>query len=211
MESKYESREDNFKTKKKYRIVESRIKLIIQFHNISLITNNPEPQSKESERGQKMELLISEIYEYIDQEFQKLNISLKTLNSLLKFFDELQPNCDYISIFSTDIVVIYLFKKFYESGKFSRLFRNLVSIKKKIFILKLDDFYVDKTLYENISNEIFGGLYDLHKHKQDDYIGYEMHKFLSDLVANDIWQINDVGRFYIQPKRILKSIFLIFI
>ncbi len=36
-------------------------------------------------------------------------------------------------------------------------------------------------------------LYDLFKHKNDAFIGFEMHKFLADLVANDIWQINVVS------------------
>jgi hypothetical protein len=185
---------DNLKTNnKKYKNVISRIESMIRFHDISFIAANLESQNKETEQDEKIESLINEIYDYIEQTFQKLNIDFKTINSLFKFCDDLQPHCDYISIFSTDVIVIFLFKKFFESGKFNRLLRNLVSIKKKVFILKLDDFSIDKSLFENINNDVFGGFYDLYKHKNDDFIGYEMHKFLADLVANDIWQINDVS------------------
>ena len=55
------------------------------------------------------------------------------------------------------------------------------NIKKQIFILKLDHFDVDEKEFESSNKECCVRCYDLYKHKEDSYNGYEFKRLLNDL------------------------------
>ena len=132
----------------------------------------------------KISFIIQEIYYFIQNEFQRLNLSLDGvyfLASSLSIF-----NTIYYYIKNCNIVIIFLSKSFYESGKFQKIFNNLRSIEKKIFALKLDDFILDQSIF-NEKVEYFGGIFDLYKHKDDGFCnGYEFRNLIRELEKENI-------------------------
>jgi hypothetical protein len=112
-----------------------------------------------------------------------LNISLDGvyfLASSLSIFNTL-----YYYIKNCNIVVIFLYKSFYENGKFQKIFNNLRSIEKKVFVLKLDDFVIDNRIFHE-NEEFFGGIFDLYKHKEDFCDGYEFRSLIKKIENENI-------------------------
>jgi hypothetical protein len=130
------------------------------------------------------------IYSYLSNDLnQKLKLTTATAvgattstgtrfcGEIIEFVDSLELRFNLI--FSP--VIIYLFKSFYESSHFKAVYKNLIDIKKQIFILKLDNFEVDEKEFESSNKECCVRFYDLYKHKEDSYNGYEFKRLLNDL------------------------------
>ena len=124
--------------------------------------------------------LKNSILEYIEQEFKKLNISLKIINYLFAFIHKFSPYSDINELYETNVIVIHLFKQFYESGKFTHFFKNIVSIKKQVFILKLEEFTIDENIFDD-NAEYICGIYDLYHHANDDFDGYQLRRLFDDI------------------------------
>jgi hypothetical protein len=76
--------------------------------------------------------LLNQIYNYIENELEKLDLDLEALNFLFNlpfnWYSYQHTPYSYKCINSAKAVLIYLFKSFYESGKFKKLVENLTSI-----------------------------------------------------------------------------------
>ena len=130
---------------------------------------------------------LNEIYNYIKEEFERLDLNIEAVNFLFNLSDTSLYNkkrYDYSVIKYSKIVMIYLFKSFYDSGKFKKIVDNLRSIKKKIFVLKFEEFDIDFNLN---NNEYICGVFDLYKHKEDSYDGYELRRLFKMLENEDIY------------------------
>ena len=135
----------------------------------------------------KKDPILYHIYDFIKEEFEKLNINIETINFLLNLTENnLIENklYSYRHIKNSKAVLIYLFKSFYDSGKFKKLVDNLSSIKKKIFVLKFEEFDIDK-YFDN--NEYVRGVFDLYKHKDDSFDGYELRRLFQKLEDDKVF------------------------
>ena len=120
--------------------------------------------------------MAEEIYDYIKDKFHNLNIDFN-LVAICNL--PLNQKYNYNSVKQTSVVFIYLFESFYKSKKFKIAFKNFLSIKKKVYILQLEEFYIDYSIF--LGEEFFGGIYFLYKHKDDSFNGYELRRLLSEL------------------------------
>ena len=114
------------------------------------------------------------LIQYIDIIIDK---KLNEFIEILDFLENLEIRVNYV----LSPVIVYLFKNFYESGRFKVIYKNLLGIKKNIYIVKLEDFQVNEKEFENLNEECCINYYDLNKHKDDSYNGYEFRRLLNDL------------------------------
>ena len=127
--------------------------------------------------------LKNKIIRFIKVEFKKINVSMKSINQLYSFIPTFSTYTKINEIYETNTVIIYLFKHFYETGKFQHFYKNIVSIKKNVYILKLEDFWIDETIFHD-SAEYFCGIYDIYRHAKEGFEGYELSRLFNDLNAN---------------------------
>ena len=141
----------------------------------------------------KMKHLINEIFSNVSDECNKLNIDLKTIDTVLKFLNFLDfPTLTYhlySYIESTDVFVILLSKHFYDSGYFQKLYIKLLKAYKSLYVLQLDDFKMDFQQLGVTANDKYG-FYDLSKYKNDSYDGYDMRRVFYDIFMNENIQLN---------------------
>ena len=102
----------------------------------------------------------------------------------------------YGLIRNSEVIIIYLFKSFYDSGKFKTIFNNLTSLNQNIYVLKLEDFDIDQKIFRENHN-YFRGIYDLYKHKADSFDGYEFRRLLEMLDKENYYKIIKYVNFYI--------------
>jgi hypothetical protein len=131
--------------------------------------------------------LLNQIYNYIENELEKLDLDLEALNFLFNlpfnWYSYQHTPYSYKCINSAKAVLIYLFKSFYESGKFKKLVENLTSIKKSFFVMKLEEVDIEREVQDN---KYVCGVFDLYKHKEDSYEGYELRRLFKELEELDI-------------------------
>ena len=63
------------------------------------------------------ELLLKEIYCFIKSEFAKSNLNFDVISFLFNLSLS-SEQFDYANIIKSESIILYLFKSFYESGKF---------------------------------------------------------------------------------------------
>ena len=130
------------------------------------------------------EYLFNEVSYYVKKELKQRKVKLNSIQSIFSFLWFLQPfdpDYNYYSIVSSKIFIIFLFKTYHDSGKFGRFYKNLASLKKKIYILKLEDFNIDQNIIES-NNESLAGVFDLYKHQDECYDGYEFRRLIDELI-----------------------------
>ena len=129
----------------------------------------------------RREILMGRIYSYVTTDLnRRLKFTTNGTNfcgEILDFLENLEIRVNYV----LSPVIVYLFKNFYESGRFKVIYKNLLGIKKNIYIVKLEDFQVNEKEFENLNEECCINYYDLNKHKDDSYNGYEFRRLLNDL------------------------------
>jgi hypothetical protein len=73
-------------------------------------------------------------------------------------------------------ILFLLTKDFFESYKFRKLFREATRLKKKIYLIKLEEFDFDVGNYENV--------FDISRHEECKYEGYLTRKLVRELPEN---------------------------
>ena len=86
----------------------------------------------------KSHQIVNQIYNFILEEFEKLNSNIEAMQLIL-------------CLKNLEVILIYSYKSFYDSGKFKKLVENLTSVEKAIYVLKFEDFDID----ENFKDTIF--------------------------------------------------------
>ena len=95
---------------------------------------------------------INEIYSYVEKELNNVKIDIQVIVYILCFMYHLAyGRFDvYETTMISQAVVIYLFKSFHDSGKFSRIYRNEISISQVVFIVKVENFEIVFFTSENL-------------------------------------------------------------
>ena len=106
-------------------------------------------------------------------------------NSAENFFkNKIKDNINIRSIFSKindfKINVFILFQQYYESNKFKILFESALRLKKRVLIIKMEEFElnIDKK-DEAFPNQI--KIYDLSSLQEHNYEGYQTRRLLKDM------------------------------
>ncbi len=132
---------------------------------------------KEISRIPELNELLRAVYILIHDEFTKLDIDINTVERVLLLLSRTCSNFTYENLIRSKLIVILLTRQFNDSEKFQILFQKYIKLRKKIFIVKLDDFEMDIPAKLNS----FVQVYDMFKHKTDKFEGYVTRNMLVDV------------------------------
>ncbi len=152
----------------------------------------------------KFYFLQDKIYEYIKVKFKQVNINWHLMEALFDLLARTKLNLtsyNYYFAKSAHTFVIFLYRSFHDSGKFKKIYKNLLSLLKNIYIVKLENFEIDPSIFEmenfkveennyKISKLLLGGIYDLYKHRKDDFDGFVLEDLLWALRSEEDMLIN---------------------
>lgn len=152
--------------------VEARIRLKINLKNLKLETKIDEIAKK---------CITITVLKHLVNMYGTYDMRL--VNSVLQFLENISYVRDsdhHYKLFKSNVIVITLTKEFYDSGRFEKLLRNFTLLKKPIFVVKYADFDIDSNIFKGIQGPV-KGVYNLNKHKEYDYDGYELRRLFADL------------------------------
>ncbi len=131
---------------------------------------------KEISRIPELNELLRAVYILIHDEFTKLDIDINTVERVL-LLTRTCSNFTYENLIRSKLIVILLTRRFNDSEKFQIIFQKYIKLRKKIFIVRLDDFEMD--IPANLNS--FVQIYDMFKHKTDKFEGYVTRNMLVDI------------------------------
>jgi hypothetical protein len=122
-------------------------------------------------------MLIKETFNEIIEELKSLEIDPLKIENVLRFLNRNNSYFLYETLIRSKIIIIFLTKEFFETEKYKILFEKFTKLRKKIYIVKLDEF--DLNLTGRLKNSV--KVYDVYKHKIDKFDGYLTRNLLSDV------------------------------
>ena len=122
-------------------------------------------------------IMIKETFHRVIEELKILDIDPIKIEFVLRFLNRNNSYFLYETLIRSKIIVIFLTKEFFETEKYQLLFEKFTKLRKKIYIVKLDDFNLNLNAKLKKSVKV----YDIHKHKADKFDGYITRKLLGDV------------------------------
>ena len=122
-------------------------------------------------------MLIKETFNGIIEELNSLEIDPLKIENVLRFLNRNNSYFLYETLIRSKIIIIFLTKEFFETEKYKILFEKFTKLRKKIYIVKLDEF--DLNLAGRLKSSV--KVYDVYKHKIDKFDGYLTRNLLSDV------------------------------